>query len=159
MSLETGASLDTGLLSCGGCSFRTLHTVHLITPNHPNLPQTTIYILKYIQYRSIYTYIVYVYTYKTDLSRFLETPGIFSESILMYFEHHIFLEKFSSNHSYLILIYLKNNYSEVSSPLDFHHRGIITLKWLKVCVETLSGVSNLADKGRVTLQTLAYATS
>ena len=68
--------------------------IHRITPNHPKLPQTTIYILKYIQYRSIYTYIVYVYTYKTDLSCFLETPGIFFERLLMYFEHHIFLDKF-----------------------------------------------------------------
>ena len=29
----------------------------------------------------------------------------------------------------------------------------------KSVYRTLSGVSNLADKGRVTLQTLAYATS
>ena len=37
------------------------------TPNYLKPPQTTICILKYVQYRSIYTYIVYVYTYKIHI--------------------------------------------------------------------------------------------
>ena len=53
------------------------------------------------------------------------------------------------NQIYMILIYLKNNHSEVSSPLDFSSSRNNDMK---IEYRNLSGVSNMADKGRVTIQ-------
>ena len=52
----------------------------------------------------------------------------------------------------MTLIYLKNNHSEVSSPLDFSSSRNNDIKMVRIVHRNLSGVSNMADKGRVTIQ-------
>ena len=54
------------------------------------------------------------------------------------------------NPSYLILIHLKNNQSEVSNA--FLSSRNIDIKMVKIVYRNLSGVSKMADRGRITLQ-------
>ena len=54
--------------------------------------------------------------------------------------------------SYFILVYLKNNQSEVLSPLDILSSRNNDINMIEIVYRNLTGVSNMADQGRVTLQ-------
>ena len=62
------------------------------------------------------------------------------------------------NLGYFILMNLLENYSEILNRLAFLSLRNIGIKMIKTVHRNLTGVSNMADQGRIILQTIVSAT-